>query len=80
MKEEIQKKVGITLLLLAIILATTFTLIILNSIQTTKVSEVVTKESSSGGEITLTVKEPPKIEDESTGSVSLKVLLPGGEE
>ncbi len=78
MGKEVQKKTTVTLLLIAIILSIAMTMYILNYVQTPKVTQVESKESSSGGDITLTVKKPLVVKDESEGSVSLTVLPSGG--
>ena len=73
---DIPKKTGVIFLLIAIFLAI-IVVGILNYTKTLKVDEVESKESTSSGEITLIVREPPKIKDESTGSVSLVVQQVG---
>lgn len=78
MEEEVSKKTSVILLLVAIILAILITFGILNYIQVPKVVEGV-KESASSGGVTLTVKKPPIVKDESGGGVSLEILPPGGE-
>lgn len=75
---NISKKTSVVLLLLAIVLAVGITFSAMNSFFTPTDVEVGSMESSSGGEVTLEVKEPLKIEDESTGSISLEVLPSGG--
>jgi|TARA_Y100000294_G_scaffold67794_1_gene64190 hypothetical protein len=75
MEKEVSKKTGVILLLLAIIIAVMFTLAILNYIQAPRVAEGA-RESSTSGEITLTIKKPPIVTDESTGSVNLEILPP----
>lgn len=77
MGKEVQKKTSAMLLLIAIILAITVTLYILNYVQTPKATKVLSKESSSSGEISLTVKKQLAVRDESEGSVSLTVLPSG---
>ena len=81
MKKEVPKKTSVILLLIAIILAITMTMYILNYFQSSKVTQPESKESSSGessGEISLTVRQPPTVKDESQGSVSLNLLPSGG--
>ena len=77
MGEEVPKKTGVILLLVAIVVAITFTFFILNYIQGPKVVEVEgPSESASSGTVTLTVQKPPKTIDEGVGSASLEVLPP----
>ncbi len=78
MAKEVQKRTAVTFLLIAIILATIMTLYILNYFQTSNATKAESKESASGGEISLTVKPPPIVRDESKGDVSLTVSTPGG--
>ena len=73
MEKEAQKKTSVILLLIAIIFAITMTMYTLNYFQSSKVTQAEPKESSSGG-ISLIVREPPIVKDESAGSVSLEVL------
>lgn len=77
MEKEVPKKTSVILILIAIILAITMTMYILNYFQTPKVIQAV-KESASSGEISLTVLKPPVVRDESGGSVSLTLLSSGG--
>ena len=77
MKKEVQKKTGVIFLLTAIILAIAMTMYILNYVQKPKVTQVELKESASSGEISLTVKKPLVLRDESIGSLSLTVLPSG---
>jgi len=72
--QEVQKKADVALLLIAVTLAIAMIMYILNYVQTPKVTQAEFKESASGGDITLTVKKPPVVRDESEGSVSLTVL------
>jgi len=76
--QEVQKKVTTISLLIAIILALAITMYILNYFQTPKAAQLESKGSSSSGEISLTVLEPPVVRDESAGSVSLTLLSSGG--
>ena len=78
MGKEVQKKTGVVLLLISIILAIIITMYVLNYTQTPKFTNAESKESSSGGEITLTVKKPPVVRDQDKGGVSLTVLSSGG--
>ncbi len=77
-EKEVPKKTSVTLLLIAIILAITMTMYILNFVQSSKVTKVDAKDSSSSGEISFMLNKPPIVKDESQGSVSLNVLPPGG--
>ena len=78
MEKEVPKKTGVIFLLIAIVLAATITVYILNYVQAPKVTNAEVKESNSGGEISLTVKKPPIIIGEDKGSLSLTVLPAGG--
>ena len=78
MEKEAPKKTGAIFFLIAIILAITMTMYILNYLQAPKVTKAEVKESASGGEISLTVNKPPIIKGEGKGSVSLTVLPAGG--
>tara|TARA_Y100000310_G_scaffold241784_1_gene245869 strand:+ start:31332 stop:31562 length:231 start_codon:yes stop_codon:yes gene_type:complete len=75
MKEEVTKKTGVILLLISIVVAITFTFVILSYTQAPKVVEGP-REYASSGEITLTVERPPIVKDEGKGSVSLTLLPP----
>lgn len=73
MGKEVQKKTVAIFLFIAIILSMAMTMYILNYVQVPKVTQAESKESASGGDITLTVKKPLVVKDESEGSVSLTV-------
>ena len=77
MEKKVSKKTGVILLLVSIVVAVTFTFVILNYIQTPKVAEGPS-ESGSSGEVSLTIVKPLKVKEESEGSVNLEILSSGG--
>lgn len=79
MEKRVSKKIGVVLLLVAIIISITSTLGILNYVQSPRVVEAGAKELASSGEITLTIEKPLKTEDEGLGIASLNILPPGGQ-
>lgn len=74
----VPKGTGGVLLLVAVILAITIAIYILNYTQAPKVAQVEQRESASSGEVSLTFLKPAVVRDESSGGVSLTVLPSGG--
>lgn len=73
-EKVVPKKTSVALLLVAIVLAVTMAVYLLNYTPAPKPAGAEPKESASSGEVSLTVLKPPVVRDSSDGGVSLTVL------
>jgi len=69
---DLSKKNSTILVLLAVLVAVVVTFGLLNSPQTTKTTS--SSESPSSGEVSLTLKKQPIVQDEGSGELTLEVI------